>query len=35
MRFISRVEEVRPVARDARASSRCEGAGGQKSVAVP
>jgi hypothetical protein len=35
MRFTSRVEEVRPVARDARASSRFEGIGGQISVAIP
>ena len=35
MRFTFRVEEVLPVARDARASSPFEGIGGRLSVAVP
>ena len=34
MRFTFRVEEVEPVARDARASSRFEGVGGRISAAV-
>jgi hypothetical protein len=35
MRFTSRVEEVWPVARDARASWRFEGIGGRVSGAIP
>ena len=35
MRFTSRVEEVQPVTRDTRASSRSEAADGPISVAVP
>ena len=35
MRSTFRVEEVGPVARDARASSRFQGIGGRLSVPVP
>ncbi len=35
MRFTFRVEEVPPVTRDARASSRLEGIGGPISGAIP